>query len=415
MSTTANPTPRILTRGEDTEFNVAFFADVNQTTPLLPIDPTFPAYTIFDISGTAIQSGVGTLAQPGKYKAVFMVPKDAPLSYFQQAPQRYGDENQGTPLTNNSGRYRIEWQIVTDANQQVNFVEEFDVRDVAITQSLNRELQGLVLSGDPLRLTFRSTVVPYKTTLRFAVRGMADNPAITAIYDTTLPPANQGDIKIAKDGDSVVLYYDVPAGMTGCNTAYMALWSIQETQFSLPRTEFQIIMAVSPNILPMMTHLRMLIDKFQKRLGRLQAYEDSDLIEYLAEGLRMVNLSYPTTYFNMNATPDDMQSLVLLAAGWWALKAQALLEADLGFNFSGQSVTLSVDRSGAIDAAASSMMDIFNTQIGPAKMAYVRATQGMGTVAGRAYSYRQMYNYVYRISTVNSGSLMTTLTKIGLL
>lgn len=414
MSTTSEQTPRIATRGEESQFRVSFFADVNQTTPLEPISPEYPAYTIYDPSGVAIQSGVGTLVQPGKYRTTFLIPKDAPLSYFHQAPQRYGDEGQGTPLTANDARYRIEWQIVTNSNQQVNFVEEFDVRDVAVTQSQSRELKHLVLSGQKFRTTFRSSVLPFKTEMRLIIRGQEQNPVICETMEW-VDNAWVGNVKYAKDGDSYVLYVDVPEGTTQSNTAYMALWTLQETEFSMPVTEWNIITAINTNLFPMMTSLRMLIDRFQKRLGRLQAYEDSDLLEYIAQGARMVNMSYPTTGYNMDNMPDMLQPLVLLAAGWYGLQAQSLLETDLAFNFSGQSVTLSVDRASAIDSAASKMMDMFNAQIGPAKMALVRRSGGVGTVAGRAYNYRTQYQYVYRISSMGSESLLTTLTKIGLL
>ena len=417
MGTSSNQSSRILTRGEESEFKVSFFADQNQTTPLVPIDPSFPSYTIYDPAGIAIQSGVATMVSPGQYRMSFLVPKDAALSYFAQAPQQYNDQGQGSVQTDDQGRYRMEWQMVTNANQQVNFVEEFDVRDVAVTQSLNRELQHLVLAGDPLRLPFRSTTLPYKVRMRFIIRGHEENPVYSASLDQSLPQALQGDLKYVKDGDSYVLYCDIDEGVTLRNTCYMALWTIQESQFSVATTEWQIITSISTSLLPLMTHLRMLVDKFQKRLGRLQSYEDSDLLEYLAEGLRLVNLSYPTTGYRMDNTPDDLQSLVLLAAGWYALKAQGLLEADLAFNFSGQSVTLSVDRAGALDAAASSMMDMFNQKIGPAKMAYYRRANGVGTVSGRAYSYRNMYNYTYKVSggSAANNNLLTVLTKIGLL
>lgn len=414
MSTNSSQTPRIFTRGEESQFRVSFFADANQTTPLEPIGPNYPSYTIYDPSGIAIQSGIGTMLQPGQYRTNFLVPQDAPLSHFQQAPQHYGDEGQGAPLTANEARYRIEWQIVTNANQQVNFVEEFDVRDLAVTQSLNRDLKHLVLSGQAFRTTFRTTALPYKAEMKLITRGNEDFPVVSEVLDRSLEPAF-GNVRWAKDGDSYVLFVDIPAGTTQGNTAYMALWTITETAFAMPVTEWNIITAINTNLFPMMTSLRMLLDRFQKRVGRLQHISDSDLLEYISQGSRMVNMSYPTTGYNMDNMPEMLQSLVLLAAGWWGLKAQSILETDLSYNFSGQSVTLSVDRTGGLDSAASNMMEMFNSQIGPAKMALVRRAGGVGTVAGRSYSYRNMYNYTYRISSMGSSQLMQTLTKIGLL
>jgi hypothetical protein len=48
----------------------------------------------------------------------------------------------------------------------------------------------------------------------------------------------------------------------------------------------------------------MLIDKFQVRVGRLQAYEDSDLLEYITQGLRVVNSKYPTTNYTIGPVFD---------------------------------------------------------------------------------------------------------------
>jgi hypothetical protein len=417
MATDSQQTPRILTRGETTQFRVGFFADEAKTEALVPIDPSYPAYTIYNLEGTPIQTGTGTLRSAGNYAADFLVPKDAPLSYFQQAPQRYGNEGQGQPLSANDSRYRIEWVMLTAENFQVSFVEEFDVRDTAITQSQSRELKYMTMAGDAVRVMYRSSVIPYRVDFKMIVRGNEDNPVVVDFYDSTQPPGPlQGGLKIGRDGDSYVIYKDVAQGVTQKNTAYLPLWKIQETEFSIPVTQFQILIAVSTNILPLITYLRMLIDKFQKRLGRLQAYEDSDLLEYISQGLRMVNLSYPTTTYIMDQCPDDFQPLVLLAAGWYALQAQSILETELDFSFSGQSVTLSVSRASGLDSAASRMMDEFNKQIGPAKMAYVRKARGVGTYAGRSYSYRNMYNYTYKISSVGSNALlMNTLTKIGLL
>lgn len=414
MASSSYQTPRIFTRGETSQFRVGFFADQAQTIPLQPISPEYPSYTIFDPSGTPIQSGMGTVKSPGNWTADFLVPKDAPLSYFQQAPQQYNDQGQGAPLTADGGRYRIEWIIVTAENYQVQFVEEFDVRDIAVTQSHSRELKYMTMAGDAVRLMYRSSVLPYKVKLKMIVRGDDNNPVVSEEFDNSVPPAT-GNIQYAKDGGSYVLYFDVPENTTQQNTAYIALWSIQETAFAVPSTEFQIVVAISSNILPVITALRMLIDRFQKRIGRLQAYEDSDLLEYISHGLRMVNLSYPTTSFNMNQVPDDLLTHVTLAAAWYGLSAQAILETDLNFNFSGQSVTLSVDRASALESHASKLMDWYNSSIGPAKMAYVRRSRGIGTVAGRAYNYRQMYQYVYRISSMGSDGLLNTLTKIGLL
>lgn len=419
MSSGSSNTPRILTRGETTQFKVAFFFDENETTPLDPIDPAYPKYTIIAPDGTPVQTGTGTPSTPGHYTAQYLVPKDAILSYNNVKPNTYNDQNQGMPLTADEARYRIEWQMVTAENYQVNFVEEFDVRDTAITQSANRELKYLTLKGDPIKLMFRNTVIPYSTRMRLLIRGNDTNPVTEQYLEPWRPVGQQGQIKSAKDGDSYVLYYDLPAGVTQGNTCYIVLWQIQETEFSVPTTEFQMVTSIMTNMLPVIVSLRMLIDKFQKRLGRVRAYEDSDLLEYIARGAQIVNNAYPTTGFTMNAMPDGLLSFVLLAAGVWGLNAQRLLDGDMNFNFSGQSVNLSLETSGATDAVIGNMMDIINKDLGPAKMTYVRKSRGMGTVAVRGYGYRSMNDFVFRVGSTNGMNqghdFLSILGKIGLL
>lgn len=417
MAADSSTTPRILTRGETSKFKVSFFLDQQQTTPLVPIDPNYPKYSIIRPDGTSIQDGVGIETTPGRYTVDFLVPKDAPLSYFNQKPQTYNDRNQGMDLTADEARYRIEWTMVTAENYQVQFVEEFDVRDTAITQSENRELKYLTLAGDPIRLMVRTTTIPYKIKMRLLIRGNDANPVMEQFYDSTLPEGSQGNIKHAKNGDSYVMYYDVPEGVTLRNTCYIVLWQIQDEAFSVPETEFQMVTSITTNLLPVITSLRMLIDRFQKRLGRVRAFEDSDLLEYIARGTQLVNLQYPTTGYTIDQMPDALLTYVLLAAGWYGLQAQSILDGDMNFNFSGQSVTLSLDSQSAMDAAASKMMDMFNQGIGPAKVAFVRNARGVGTVAGRSYNYRYMNNYVFKIGSVSGGApdFLQLLGKIGLL
>lgn len=419
MSASSSNTPRILTRGETTQFKVSFFFDQNETTPLEPIDPGYPKYTIIAPDGTPVQQGVGNPTTPGRYTAQYLVPKDAALSYNNQKPNTYNDQNQGMPLTADEARYRIEWIMVTSENYQVNFIEEFDVRDTAITQSANRELKYLTLKADPIRLMFRNTVIPYRTRMRMLIRGNDANPVLEDFLEPSRPEGQQGGIKAAKDGDSYVLYRDVPEGVTLGNTCYIILWQIQETEFSVPTTEYQMVTSITTNILPVITSLRMLIDRFQKRLGRVRAFEDSDLLEYIARGTQLVNNAYPTTGYAIDSMPDQLLSFILLAAGWYGLQAQQILDGDMNINFSGQSVTLSLDSRSAMDSAASAMMEIFNKDLTPAKMALVRRSRGMGTVAIRGYSYRNMNDFVFRVGSQNGMALgnnfLSLLGKIGLL
>ena len=104
-----------------------------------------------------------------------------------------------------------------------------------------------------------------------------------------------------------------------------------------------------------------------------------------------------------------------MAGQLWGLNAQFLLETDLQFNFSGQTVTLDYDHTGNIDTAISRATDFIREGLGPAKTAIYRRQAGVGTVAGRPYRYSGLHNFVYPISRMSSTDFMTLLTNYGLL
>ena len=159
----------------------------------------------------------------------------------------------------------------------------------------------------------------------------------------------------------------------------------------------------------------MVIDKYQKRRQLLQAYQDSDIYEYLVRGLEIVNGWHPVTSFQMTSLPNQLTPYWLMAGQLWGLNAQFLLETDLQFNFSGQTVTLDYDHTGNIDTAISRATDFIREGLGPAKTAIYRRQAGPGVVAGRPYRYAGIHNFVFPISRMSSQDFLTMISRIGLL
>ena len=381
-------TNRICTRGELQTFKAGFFADDAHTIALEPLDPSiYPSFTIYDINNTAYQSGVAVQDGPaGFYKVDFLVPTTAPLSY---------DEK----------RWRIEWLLVTANNRQVEFIEEFDVRDLVVTSTETHELQLLALENKPFQVTLRLAQRPATITLDVFMARDAN----TIIASNVAPTETI-------DGDSYFYTYEIGPNLLLGNTLYTALWSIKDAATSTTRFEYQQLSCIAMMMLPMMTSLRMLIDKFQVRLSRSVSYQDSDLSEYLARGQEWVNAAYPTTWFTIQSTPAGLLYFTVLAAAVWGLKAQGLTFLMMDFNFSGQTVTLDVgDKQAQLDSWSTNLLTFLQANLTAAKMTYVRRMRGTGTVAGRPYRYNSLYNFVYKLQTFNSGDFGTMLTKIGIL
>ena len=308
-----NDSHRIFLRGETAKFVVNFYEDASQTIPLIPIDSAkYPFYTIYDINNELIQSGVGIAEITiGRYRAEYLIPFDAPLS-------------------NDRSRWRIEWTMISTDNRQVDFVEEYDIKDTVITASETREQKFITLVGNPYRTILRLPTRPHEVALD-VYRANNLNQKVVDNVTTTFSDG----VKMSPDGDSIVYYYDIAADLInrGCGLNYAIIWKIRNNFADPQEFIYQNLTIITPKTLLMITCLRMLIDKLQKRLGIVQAYEDSDIVEYLARGAELVNSVYPTTFFSSNMMPNSLTVHHLLFSGWYALQAQGLLATELAFSF----------------------------------------------------------------------------------
>jgi len=390
-----NTTNRIFLRGDTATFIVHFYEDAAQTIPLIPIDSAkYPMYTIYDPSNEVIQSGIGIPEiTPGRYRADYIVAFDAPLSY-------------------DTSRWRVEWSIVSTDNRQIDFVEEFDIKDTVITASETREQKFITLVQNPYRAILRETTQPYEVALDVF---KSNNMNQKVIDNMTTTIAN--GIKVSPDGDSMVYYYDIDASIINQCCNFAIIWKIRNTATEPQQFVYQNLTVVTPKVLMLVTSLRMIVDKLQKRLGTVQSYEDSDIVEYLARGAELVNAQYPTTFFSFNMMPGALTVHHILYSAWYALQAQQLLNVELGFNFSGQSVTLDFDQASGLADLASRWQEFLATTLTPAKMALIRRNSPVGTVAGRQYRITDINLFTFKVSSMQGGTnqILSQMTTLGLL
>lgn len=404
--TTDDDNPRILTRGTTQTFRVGFFTDGSKAVPLIPKDPlVYPSYEILDISGIAIQSGV--LQQDGglgEYSTTWTVPNDATLS-------------------NPNQRYEFRAFIITNTNEQAEITNQFDVVDTEVTATEDRSQVFLVLSGCEFRVMIRCTsridLDNFGSLSLQIVRGDTTNNVFLPIA-----PGGSGDIVTLEagqitevpDGDSFIYFYDLRPGLLEDNCQFIALWQILQNSVSTKETQFQVIRSVTGQILNMSVQLRQLIDKFQKQRGRVQAYEDSDLVEYLDRGLEVINTIHPFTNFQLSfIAGSQFTAFVLLASAWYGLNAQYLMEVDLGFAFSGQTVTLDYDHAPMLAEAINRFKDFLDSNVSPAKVAFVRASTPVGVFAGKPMGFRALHRFTFPLQSFQSGDIIQTLSNIGIL
>ena len=158
------------------------------------------------------------------------------------------------------------------------------------------------------------------------------------------------------------------------------------------------VWAITPQILNGMHTLEAFLNKAQIKdtIPELQ-YAQSDLLLYLERGLNLFNM-LGTQVTNFNGT--NMQGVLFDAwvtcASYYALASQLQAEGALAFDFSGQSVSLSVDRTGQLDSALGRIEGQINDQIKPYKNLLIKSgvTGGDGSAGAKTLGYGQAFGVV---------------------
>jgi hypothetical protein len=135
------------------------------------------------------------------------------------------------------------------------------------------------------------------------------------------------------------------------------------------RTYYYKLWAITPQIMKGMSFLEDFLNKskIEQVIPEL-AYTDGDLINYLERGLNLFNMiGGESTGF----TGTNMQGVLFDAwvtcASYYALGAQLMAEGSLAFDFSGQGVSLNVDRTPQLESALGRIEGLFDSRIMPLK------------------------------------------------
>lgn len=147
------------------------------------------------------------------------------------------------------------------------------------------------------------------------------------------------------------------------------------------------VWAITPSILKACSHLEDFVNKakLDSVIPELQ-YRQSDLLECLHRGLNYFNGLQPNI---TNFTGTNMQGPILSAwltcSTYFVLGAQVQAEGALAFDFGGQSVSLNIDRTPALESALGRIDSEIENQVKPFKKLLGRAgvLGGDGSQGGR--------------------------------
>lgn len=152
--------------------------------------------------------------------------------------------------------------------------------------------------------------------------------------------------------------------------AYDIVWSYgnagNQAQVFTESTQMWI---VNPSILSATDDMRRKVSKAASTIyGRPDLlYTVDTLIAWLRRGMDLFNGYGAPTSFTMTNAKGPVREYWLLCAEVAAIEAQYIAEGEKAFDFQGQAISLSVDRTGMLDAAASKIQSRLDNELKPFK------------------------------------------------
>lgn len=367
--------------------------------------PDYPKYEIISPSGLPVQEGVATAVGLGSYEVQWTVPLQSEVSTGDQC-------------------WRVNVYIVTARRAQQELHFDFDVVNKSLsTSQKKRDIIETHLEGRPYRAIWRGDVEPAELSLECYYTRVPTETSSAPLPTTITKSAMT---KIYDNGDTV-FYYDIPAanfvpGTQGMfDNQFTLLWTSRDTAVAEEMTEYQQLRIMRRSGFELITGLRFIVDRFQHRFGSKYYMSDGDLCEAMQRGLGMLNQWHPVTLvFSDSNVPTTLHTFWIMLGAWWMLRSQHMVAGMQAFNFSGQSISLDQDLTGALDSAIQGLMDWLNTHLTPAKTTLYRQGASVGSVAVRPARIANPNNRVYKIDSSGPGggtappSLMGVAQMIGL-
>ena len=372
--------PRQVIRGVLATFE-QLFVDIDGQ-PLTPIDPSiYPSISVVSPDEDIYQTAHATYLGDGRWRYNWSVPADAPLS--------------------NDGRvWRLDWIMVTNIGSQIQLSQNFDVIDRIESDPSERSYIQLCLTENTERLIvkFREP----QETVQLSLKGA----------DTTPVNLTSRVVHVQQDGFHIY-YADTDSLSYGC---FIATWRVRASSVSSWQNYIQQVRVPEDLFWILQPNLRMLIDKVQKKDGHVQSYSDADMYFYLQSGADVVNQFIPITGWQLYNFPlvYGMGTFLLAAASWVGLNAQFISEAELAMSYSGQTVTLDVDRTANYAAAADRLYGYLKEGLAKTKENMLRRTS-VGAGASRSIDFG-LSSLVAKVQTMNSGqsSVLPLMSRLGL-
>lgn len=256
--------------------------------------------------------------------------------------------------------FRINWRFKTNDNEKIRHSDL-----IIIEPKVEARVSDIVrIFGDPKFVLTLPTYIGDDDEATFQI--YQDNKPLYPLDN--LPSLNDAAYgkNNAIDRCTFTLPMQVPAASLG---AYMLRADHTPAGTGSQRTYTYKLWAITPQIMKAMSFLEDFLNKSKvEQVIPELAYTDGDLLNYLERGLNLFNMiGGESTAF----TGTNMQGVLFDAwvtcATYYALGSQLMAEGSLAYDFSGQGVSLSVDRTPQLDSALGRIEGVLDSRILPLK------------------------------------------------
>jgi len=304
--------------------------------PLIPASG-YPKVRLVDAAGDLLVSVTAVASsEPGKWSANLPVPK---MSLDQRT------------------EFQVKWRFRDDQGGK------HQVTEVALIEPAVDQRRGDIVTtfGDPSC----TAVLPVVFNVDEGWSGSwqifwGNEPCV-------VNPASLQDLVRNANIDDTVFSIPIDAVPQPSLTAYLLSFKITPPT-GRERTYNYKLWSVTPQILLGMSHLEDFLNKsrVENVIPELR-YTDGDLMTYLERGLYMFNrVGYPTGFNGTNMLGSLFDSWIICSC-YYALSAQLLAEGSLAFDFSGQGISLNVDRTPQLESALGRIESQIESQVVPLK------------------------------------------------
>lgn len=251
-----------------------------------------------------------------------------------------------TPTVSGS-KYLLRWTLVASGNTYSSF-ESFSVLPSDYAPLGGTEL--VELAGDTFNL---SLILPVSyTTVECAI--YSGNTVVVATMAASL-------VTTTSDGYLYqVLFNSATSGLVASLVDYQVMWSYHNVTGPVLRDSNSLFL-VTPSLIAAAKDVQSVIARAYVSTGNPDVtFSTTDLMTFLRLGADTFNSVYAPTLFTMTNALGSIRAFWLAYSQVAALRAQYLAEGMKAFDFGGQAVTLSVDKTSYFESMASSIESAAN-------------------------------------------------------